>query len=1156
MPLSSVEIAQLNGAYQGAAMNNLAYANAIGMSAVPGQGVVGDRMMASAMSHGAAIGAPLAMGAMGLVGLDPMSIGLRAGMTAFRGGAGLGGGLAAGAMAAAPMALAFSGAQYAGSQMFTGAQQQMALNNSLRGSFNFQNRTTGMTGFAGSEMAQIGGVLREMSHQFGPAGEVTGMRELTQMATRMGQMGFANGVRDVQEFSKRFKGMIDALKTMARDLGTTMEGAMEFASAAKGSGIFGMGRVGQFASAVRGASVAGGLAVSEVTGAASVGSQIARSVGGLGRQGAMAGIRTIGQIGTAQEMGILSEEDIYNATGLTGADGRMALSSSQMQRAGSWLRSGRGRRLLASLAEKDGTLNEANVQQLLTGGMSISETMSLDRTQLAKVGRANFIRNEGRLRGAVLERFGGFIPAMQLQQWAQEKGIDINNMDDRSMLFAQRQLGMGRDEIDTAIKMASNMPQILERMRTSSRDDAYFQKMAQARKSTGLEGVHRRLEQARETVEGHLQKVGQDFFNSGSELIDRFVNQLSNTYVETYSKELNESIRSVQSGGAMGQASARSAFGVGMGSALGGATGIGGGAGPGLVSRLSRGSMGNDVFSMGYLLRGQSDMGRLKSAGFDLSGMDDAGAARKLREIEGVTRAISTSYSEGDLSLGNANRGWLRDQYINGKVTGSGDDRIKAFGALMNQAGGDLKARWESARTPEARAALMAGLERGAGITGTNSLSKNYGLPEGLTASMLGGKFATVGAENAAHAKYWGIEQSKAEKFAAGLSSQFLAGGLAGPLGALAGHALTPFASEFLGHMTGSKQTEQSFGNFMKGDEFRSLAVGLLTNDNATYERLQSEVANDKAPEEGTAEYGGYLAKKRMYEAAKTKRETGKETEDYGHMQGELAEHFRKQRAEASKRIRETSKNELDLLASNHVYDAASGKVSAETYKGLSREAAAYVQDSIGSVLHGAGMGDSVEDFQNMSLGATQRGSVLAGLSIKEKREVAKRLAGTDAGSEAGRSAAFSERFQKSIKRNGTGKALSQMLGLDLTKEELAGLDFSKNPDAAAQFLASRAGIGSDSEAVKQISRAARGGKGADEAMRQVLEGASLSAANEKKRLSQQEAEDPLQKAIKENGEKANKFLEALVRKSGAMTAELEALNKKNTDNPEGGPKK
>lgn len=543
MPLSSAEISAMSGGYTSMYAGQQSFASMIGQGFGPNQNaVLGESVMGRIANRTEAVGAPFMRGAMGMLGLDPMTLGLRGALGAWQGGAGILGAGVAGLGTAAAAGGVAAGVGYVGNQVYSGMAQQQALNQTLRQNFAFQ-RPGGGQGFDSSQMSQIGATMREMTHQFGPGGEVTGFRELTQMAGKMGQMGMLQGVRDVQEFGRRFKDMIGHLKTIAKDLGTSLEGAIEFANAAKGSGIFGTQGVKRFAAEARGTAAAGGLALSEVTSAASIGSQIARSVGGLGRQGANAGMRTIGQIGTAQQMGILSEEDIYNVTGQTGAEGRQAFMASQMEKTANFLRGGKGRRLLASIAGKDGSLNEDAVMQLMSGGMGIQETMQRDQENLSKIGRANFIRNEGRLRGAAMERFGAFLPGMQLQQWAQSKGIDINEMSDRNMLFAQRQLGMGRDEMDAAIKMVNNMPRIMQEMKTRGQDERYMSQVTEQQNLRGIEGVKRRLEQAREKIQGRMQEVGQHIMSAGSEMVEGFFNKLTDRYETLASKKVDDAAR-------------------------------------------------------------------------------------------------------------------------------------------------------------------------------------------------------------------------------------------------------------------------------------------------------------------------------------------------------------------------------------------------------------------------------------------------------------------------------------------------------------------------------------------------------------------------------------------------------------------------------------
>jgi hypothetical protein len=175
---------------------------------------------------------------LGMMGLDPLSLGLRAGMGAWGSGAGVwGAGMAGmGVAGAAAGGLALAG--YAGNQIMAGAQQQQQLNTALRGSFNFMNPMTGQQGFSSGQMGQIGGMMRHMTHEFGPAGEVTSMSELTKLASNMGSMGMGNGVRDVQEFNRKFREMVQTAKTMATELGTSLQEAQQMMASMKGSGIF------------------------------------------------------------------------------------------------------------------------------------------------------------------------------------------------------------------------------------------------------------------------------------------------------------------------------------------------------------------------------------------------------------------------------------------------------------------------------------------------------------------------------------------------------------------------------------------------------------------------------------------------------------------------------------------------------------------------------------------------------------------------------------------------------------------------------------------------------------------------------------------------------------------------------------------------------
>ena len=535
----------------------------------------------SLMSRGSAIGAPIASSAAGMLGLDPMSIGLSAGKFMWNRGAGVLGAGAVGMGAMAGAGLIGAGVQYVGGQMMQGAQQQLGLNQNLARNFNFQNSQGGM-GFTSNQGYQIGDALRSMTGVQGAGGEVATFGELSKLASNMGRMGMGQNVRTVADFKEKFKQMVDTLKTVAHDMGTSLEEAQKMMVSMKNSGIFNKGDQLRMSGGMRLGAMAGGLATSEMSGMANIGSQISRSIGGLGRAGAFAGMKTIEQIGIAGKIGAISEEDIYNATGQTGAEGRQALATAQLQQSASFMQSGRGRRFLASIAGKNGTLNENSVAEWMAGGdMTTGRTMQMAHENLSGVGRANFIRNEGRLRGAALEKFGGIAQSMVYKQWLSSRGYTPDDMDDRSMLAFQRFSGMGRDEADLAIKQVNAMPELMHEMQMSERGLKYSDMQAQRRNKTGIEGMKRKWKGIKEQVQDEFQTAGAHLMESGEEMLEEWFNEMSGIYVKNTTEGLDEIIKQERSslGGAGHEATMRQMFGIGQKGGAGGYMGLAPGTG-------------------------------------------------------------------------------------------------------------------------------------------------------------------------------------------------------------------------------------------------------------------------------------------------------------------------------------------------------------------------------------------------------------------------------------------------------------------------------------------------------------------------------------------------------------------------------------------------
>jgi hypothetical protein len=693
-------------------MSQMAYSGMIGQMSP----YSGARMAGSTMNAAGSMASPLMMGGLTLAGLDPFSMALRGGAAGYA--AGGFGGAAVGALGgAASVGLPLMAMGYAGGQFMEGAQQHQMLRGQLNSNFGFRNQFGG-SGFSGHEVGMIGSTMRDMASQLGPAGEQVSFNELGRLAANMGRMGMAEGVRNAKDFTDKFRQMVSSLKQIATEMGTSLEEAQKMMAGMKQAGVFGMSQQVKFAGMIRNGAAAGGMATSELTGMMGVGSQLSRMIGGRGISGARAGLETITNIGVAQQMGVLSEEDIYNATGETGAMGRRVLATQQLQGAAQFLKGGLGRRMLAAMAGRNGQLDQGDVEEFSAGGVSVDRTRQMWQENMRGVGRANFIRNEGRLRGEVLSKFGGLTPAIAMRGWLEGKGIDANVDNDRAMLFMQRRLNMGRDEADVMLKQVRDLPQIMRERGIAGKEEDMSQRLRQRQQTTGIEGIKRKLDHAVATVRGEFQEAGAGFMANLENEFEGLVNHITGTRVQEFRRDVSRAFETGRLGGATGRTAISQTFGIGGGIASNmrrvqgpqsGQSTIA--IGQGIMSEalgLSSGSAFMDEFN-------RVDRGRLAKRGFGFEGLDQGGIGLKLREMQ---RFSGEAAGRGiDVALGGDTKSRLRDMYS--RVQGLGEDRAKSVQAMLLSSGDPeaqaIGRQLSRAGTAAEKGRIIAGLNRALG---------------------------------------------------------------------------------------------------------------------------------------------------------------------------------------------------------------------------------------------------------------------------------------------------------------------------------------------------------------------------------------------------------------------------------------------------------
>lgn len=1160
MPLSSSDIAQMNGGYQQMAMGQMQYAMQIGQYGYQqGQqnaGNPGDRIMGGMMNKGMAIGAPMAALGMGVMGMDPMSMGMRGAMAGYSGGGLMGAAAGGFAAAAVPMA-ATAAVSYGAHQMMEGAHQQQLINQTLRTNFNHIGQYG--RGFQRQEMTQIGQQMRGMTHEYGAGGEMTTMNELTNLAGKMGQMGGGRGVTDVQEFSRKFKELVTTVKTVATELGTSLESAQNMLQGLKGSGVFSKGDQMSAFKLAKGASLGGNLAMEEVMGMGSMGSQVSRAIGGRGRAGFAAGVKTAGMIGGALETGVLSEEDIYNATGQTGAEGRQALGSSLMSINASFLRSSRGRRVVASMAGKDGSLDGESVDSYnASGGFGTDGTMGRAYKNLGKVGRANFIRNEGRLRGEALGA-DPLIGVRQTMSWLESRGIDMNS--DLGRIALQRQMraggaNVGEEQLDTLVKLVQRGDVMADNQKGRVAQDKTMQEIGNMNKTTGLAGMKTKLEHARETVQGKLQQAGAEFMNEGAEQIERLISSLSEQYVQTYSRSVDEAFRKGSGGSVSGKQKYKEL--TGRSSMMGDSSGS--------AEALRQGRFGGAVNPN---TRDVGDTDRMAKAGYANTSAGDGDRADRM------AFAASTRVDRSFLEMGGANRDAIRRAYANGDFEGGGDVRINNVNKFMHKAGlgdKDLQARLGSGgvtgNRDESNAVRAASLLKGAGIDDNGFASP--GSREGLQGTL--GHTTAERQELLGRGLVGAAERSNTSKAAGWLGDALGMGSrIAGKLG-MGGESVGLLMAGRLASNIGNTASgaQRAAGGFLDSDKGRDAALGIMSRDKdrreAAYEEnleKMIEMRQDSGhwTDAQKGEFGARQSLMMAHDvgAAMDKEGMSLETavaqvaESTGQTKERISEAYTAVRAGLQQKGSEEARK----------YQNAIKKEGRDALRGLTNRGAIEMDAEgnatlSGSVYNGAaafdksgkGGGRAREMLDAMvgaetakaagdDLGAMDQYAKAAGIqdnmTVAQKRALASELRGRKGGGafagDLERKASVEDRYNKTSSRYGEASGAAALLGVDMTAEDRTNLK-GREAGQQAEYLLQKAGVSLDSEK----------GAGILKELQSAMGDKSLSSGQRSSRIAGLAGEVQKEGALNRDKEK-NPLMDKMATGIDKMAAAMEKLS-------------
>jgi hypothetical protein len=432
-------------------------------------------------------------------------------------------------MGALPGAAIYGAGSYFAGQMMEGAQFGNEMGSMLQRNFRFTNPQS-RTGYGFSQQQQQ--QLTRMTQEMGTRDMMTTPRELMGVMEGAAQMGMFRGVQDAREFKRRFSEMKDSLKEIAQTFNTTLSDALPFLGQARQMGFWSPQDVTRHSRQVRQVQANTGLTADQVQQSMALGSQMVRSLGGTGQQGAQMMARSQGMAGAAMFGNVLGERELANAGFGMGAQGTANLGNMLGGMSARFARSRVGRWTLASLMNREGTgLDPAGLSALASGGLSVGQIGARARRNVSGGRAYQFVQNEEELRGQLAQ--AGPQAAMGIVRSLAGGRLWGESSKDRLITnrMIRRFMGGSKRQAELIAKMAREMPRIMQvqAARAETSLDAQGRQRDEQLTNT-FEGFKRRMGQFwNENVSGPMQQMGTEFTNTLGRTWQKFTDNLFRT---------------------------------------------------------------------------------------------------------------------------------------------------------------------------------------------------------------------------------------------------------------------------------------------------------------------------------------------------------------------------------------------------------------------------------------------------------------------------------------------------------------------------------------------------------------------------------------------------------------------------------------------------
>lgn len=351
------------------------------------------------------------------------------------------------------------------SGLATGARQQAQVMSEMNQTFG--NRDMG--GRFGFGISQAGArKLTESMRRIADTPEMmSSFNELSSIMSKLNDMQIMQGVRDANDYQRKFKGMITALRDMSRSLNTTMEEALPFLQSSVRAGFLDpadMRRNVELTGAR--ANIGVGIDRGRLFREQEQSGEMIRRQGGSSQVGSEGIANLITTISMARRQNLISDADLQQTTGQIGDEGTASLARQLFQGQNRLFSQGVGRFVVAGLGERDeqgnftGRLNADRLSALQRG--EVDSIISQGQSALSNMSDENALsfqnaisRGMGANAGALAGPQG--INAV-IEAIVREAGIR-GEQAKRTLLRSLT--GMRQDVVDELLKISENSNQLM-----------------------------------------------------------------------------------------------------------------------------------------------------------------------------------------------------------------------------------------------------------------------------------------------------------------------------------------------------------------------------------------------------------------------------------------------------------------------------------------------------------------------------------------------------------------------------------------------------------------------------------------------------------------------------------------------------------------------